>query len=949
MIISFPHYRSLVGAVLLAVSSLTGLYAAEAQPFAHEASDLVPENGVTFGKLPNGLRYVVMANKEPKSRASLRLLVDVGSLHENEDQRGLAHFLEHMAFNGSTHYPPDKPLVEFFQRMGMSFGGDTNANTSFDRTLYLLELADTKTETLAEGLQVFADYAGGLLLGKEELDRERGIILSEKRARDSVDFRTFVAQFEFALGSTRFPSRIPIGLAEVIEKAPRERFVEFYDTWYRPERMAVVIVGDFDAAQVEKQIVHALSGVAARAPARANPDLGKVAPTPGLHVHVHPESESPNTSISISTLTAITAKPDTAANRVKVLPRNMAHAMINRRFSNLAKKENAAFISARIYASEQFDLFREASLDLNAKAEQWSAALAVGEQELRRALQHGFQPNELAEVRANYLNSLEQAVKTISTRRSPDLADELTQDLLNDKVSTDPRADLALFKPVLEKITVEDCVAALRETWSADHRFVMVSGNAVIPTGTVAVTSAFEASRAVAVAAPAAEAAVAWAYTDFGPAGKVTSRDVVADLEITRVVFANGVRLNLKKTAFEAERIGLVARVGSGTITEPKDKRGLASLAGGVFDAGGLGRHSTDDLMRIFAGKNVSVGFRPGADAFEFVGGASPRDLLLALQWLTAKLTDPGYRPESLRLAHKSIEQMFNGFAHTPNGPLATEVANLLGGGDPRFGTPPKEVLLSRTLGEVRDWLAPQFAKGAIEIALVGDLDIDASIDAVAKTLGALPARESKPALNELRTVKFPSTPFTKDYTISTQIPKGLAVFYWPTTDGFDARTARRLNLLASIFADRMRVIIREQMAGTYSPSVRSNASDVYPGYGYLMGAVDIDPSMTQKISEAVDAISADLQAKGVNEDELTRAKQPILTSVRESARTNGYWLGSVVSRVQEKPIVLEWARTRESDIASITAEEMSQLAKTYLGAARESRVVILPAAKATP
>ncbi|HRE04266.1 MAG TPA: insulinase family protein [Opitutaceae bacterium] len=948
MIISFLRIRTLLAAALVAAGAAGSLISAEAPRFAHEASDLKPEAGVTFGKLPNGMRYVVMANKEPKSRASLRLLVNAGSLHENEDQRGLAHFLEHMAFNGSTHYEPGT-LVEFFQRMGMSFGGDTNASTSFDRTLYLLELADTKTETLAEGFQVFADYAGGLLLLPRELDKERGIILSEKRARDSIDFRTFVAQFEFALGTTRLPQRIPIGLAEVIEKAPRERFVEFYDTWYRPELMSVVAVGDFDAGAVEKQIVSAFSHIKARAPAKPLPDFGKVAPTPGLHVHFHPESESPNTSLSISTYTAITAKPDTAANRLALLPRTMAHAIINRRFSNLAKKENAAFISARISASEQFDLFREVSLDLTAKADQWAAALAVGEQELRRALQFGFQAGELAEVRANFLNGLEQAVKTAATRRSPNLADDLTQDLLSDNVSTDPQADLALYKPALEAITPEICLAALRETWAADHRYVMVSGNASIPTGTEAITAAFEASRAVAVVAPAAENVVSWAYTNFGPAGTVKSRDVVADLDITRVVFANGVRLNLKKTAFEANRILLNARVGSGSITEPKDKRGLASVAGGTFDAGGLGRHSTDDLMRIFAGKTLSIGFRPAPDAFEFVGGTNSRDLLLALQFLTAKLTDPGYRPEALRQAHKGIEQMFLGFAHTPNGPMATEVANLLGGGDHRFGTPPKEVLLSRTLNEVRDWLAPELTKGAIEIGLVGDLDVEACIDAVARTLGALPERSEKPALSELRRVQFPVEPFFKEYTISTQIPKGLAVFYWPTTDGFDARMTRRLNLLASIFADRLRVKIREEMAGTYSPSARSNSSDVYPNYGYIMSAIDIDPSMKEQIEAAIKAISADLFEKGVSEDELTRAKQPILTSVRESVRTNGYWLGSVVARAQEKPIVLDWARTRESDITGISKAEIDDLAKRYLSPERGSRVFVLPAAKATP
>eukprot|EP01031_Cornospumella_fuschlensis_P012150 gene12150-14853_t len=205
-----------------------------------------------------------------------------------------------------------------------------------------------------------------------------------------------------------------------------------------------------------------------------------------------------------------------------------------------------------------------------------------------------------------------------------------------------------------------------------------------------AITAAYEKSRSTPVAAPAAEKAAAWAYTNFGPAGKVVKRETVADLGIELVTFANGVRLNLKKTDFEAGRIRLNARVGNGSITEPANQRGLAALAGATFGAGGLGQHSTDDLRRIFAGKNAGSQFRIGPDAFGFSGGTTRDDLLLCLQLMTAQITDAGWRPEAYRQAQKGLEQMYLGFAHTANGPLALEVANLLASGDPRFGTPPQ-------------------------------------------------------------------------------------------------------------------------------------------------------------------------------------------------------------------------------------------------------------------
>ncbi len=914
-----------------------------ALPFPQESSDLKPDPTARFGTLPNGVRYVIRPNAEPKGRASLRLLVLAGSFDEAENQRGLAHFLEHMAFNGSEHYKPGT-LVEFFQRMGMNFGGDTNANTSFDRTLYMIELPNTKDETLAEGLRVLGDYAGGLLLLPDEINKERGIILSEKRDRDSVDYRTSVAQYNFEYGGTLVPARLPIGETDVIEKAQRDRFVDFWNTWYRPEKIAVVVVGDIDPAAVEKTITTTFSPIAARAPARPELSRGSVALFNGLRVQFHPETEAPATSISISAVTPYSFEPDTAANRLKYLPRQLAVAMLNRRFSVLAKKENAPFTSASGDVQEVFDLFREAEIDVNCKPEQWPAALAVGEQELRRAIEYGFQPGELAEVSANFANALEQAAKSAATRHSGPLANEIAESLLHRDVFTTPADDLALFKPALEKITPDDCVAALRTAFAAPGRYLMVAGNAKIPGDAIAtITHAYDEAHAAPVERPAVEATTAWGYTDFGPPGKVEKREHVDDLDITLVTFANGVRLNIKKTAFEANRIRLSARVGSGGMTEPPNERGLAQLAGATFVAGGLGKHSVDDLRRILAGKNVGVSFGIATDAFNFGGGTTRDDLLLELQLLTARLTDPGYRPEALRQARKGLEEAYLSFEHTLDGPLAMDVANLLASGDPRFGMPPKEVMMSRTLDEVRAWLTPQLAHGPIELAIVGDLDIDATIDAVAKTLGALPPRDPKPELADLRKVSFPAQPFVKDYAIATEIPRGLVRVYWPSTDGIDVRRLRRLNLLGSIINDRLRVKIREELAAAYSPGAGSVASDAYPGYGYFLTHVEIDPETAAKVTQFVLAIGEDLAKNGVTEDEFNRAREPLLTQLKQSLRDNTYWLGPVLSRAQEKPEVLDWCRTRDADTMSITPAELSALAKQYLTPDRASHITITP------
>ena len=945
---------SLLAFVALAPLSL----AANAIPFAHEQSDLKADPTVRYGKLPNGMRYAIRANKEPKERASLRLLIEAGALHETEQQRGLAHFLEHMAFNGSEHYAPDE-LIKFFQRMGMNFGGDTNASTGFERTVYLLELPDTKPATLGEGLKVFADYMGGLLLKPEEIDKERGIILSEKRSRDSVGYRTLIARLSFVLDGSIFPRRIPIGEPEIIRTAPREQFLDFYNTWYRPEISSVVIVGDIDVAAVEKQLVEAMSPLKARAPARPAPDLGRLDHGTGTRAFYHFEPEAPATTVAINTVTPYRKQPDSAAQRLKYLPRSLAHAMLNRRISVLAKKEDAPFTSGGGGVGEAYNFYREASMSLTCRADQWQAALGVADQELRRALEHGFQPPELKEVVANFRNSLEQAVKTYATRRSDSIADEITDALLEDDVWTSPEDDLALYGPALEKVTVEDCLAAMREAWNAKHRLVLVTGNAKIegatagasapekPAAEKAIVAVYEKSRAVAVTPPPAMEDAAWAYTDFGAPGKVAKREHVQDLDVHLLSFENGVRLNLKKTDFEANRIRINVRIGSGQLTQPKDKPGLAYYTGETFTAGGLGKHSADDLRRILAGKTVGAGFGAGTDAFGISGTTNREDLMLQMQLIAARITDPGFRPEADRQVRKALEQIYTSFEHTANGPFTLEVARLLASGDPRFGLPPKDEMLKRNLAEAKAWVTPDLQRGAIEVAIVGDFDLDATIAAVAKTLGALPKRDPKPAHEELKRVKFPDEPFAKDYAIPTEIPKGTMRIYWPTTDGREVRVARRLNMLGEVLSDRLRIKVREELGDAYSPGTSSSASDVYPGYGYMIAGVDIDPPRAKEVANIIVEIANELAEKGTNDDELERSKKPVLTSLRESSRTNQYWLGAVLARAQEKPEVLDWCRSRYADNEAISVAEINALAKQYLTTARASRVIVVPQPKA--
>ncbi|MBI2518457.1 MAG: insulinase family protein [Opitutae bacterium] len=912
----------------------------------HDGSDLPVDPTVKWGRLDNGLRYALMPNHEPKGRASLRFTVAAGSLHESDDQRGLAHFLEHMAFNGSAHFPAGT-LVEYFQRLGMSFGGDTNAQTGFDRTTYLLELPDTKPETVEKAFTLFADYAGGLTLEPKEIDEERGVILSEKRERDSVEFRQFVGEFEFLLPESRFVQRIPIGTEEIIAHAPRERFVDFYNTWYRPELMTVVAVGDFDPAAVEAQLKKALAPLAARGPARAEPGRGRIDTVNGVVARLLPEPEAGAVHVSLQTITPYAHEDDNSANRLKYLPRSLALRMLNRRLSILAKQEGAPFLAGQVGASEQFDFFRNAAVELTCKPEQWRAALAVGEQELRRALQFGFQSAELKEAVAQERNNLEQAVRTASTRRSEGLAAELVSAFVDREVFTTPATELALFAPALDQITVDACLAALRGAWDdKTGRRLFVTGNLKLDDAEKQIAAAYDASRAVAVTPPAKIEEAAFAYTDFGPAGEIAKKETVADLGVTLIEFKNGVRLNLKPTDFEAGVIRVNIRIGGGKLTEPAGRTGLWFLASNSLLLGGLGQHSIDDLQRLLAGHTVGRAFGVGNDAFNFNGNTNKADLALELQLLCAYVTDPGYRPEAMRLIAKNLGPFYTRLANTVEGPLQTEVPRLLASGDPRFGVPPLPALAARTMDEVKAWLTPEFARGALEIAIVGDFDPEAATAAVAKTFGALPARGAKPAYEAARQVAFPAAPLVQQFAVPTEIPKGQVVLFWSATDARDVKLSRRLNLLSSVLSDRLRKKIREEMGGTYSPDAGTSLSDTFTGYGFFVAEAGVAPDQARVVADAVKGCAADLFAHGVTEEELVRAKQPILTSIKTSIRTNPYWLGTVLAAAQEFPQRLDWSRTRLSDTESVTAAELTALAKQYLDPAKVSEFISLPAPK---
>ncbi|MGI9242970.1 MAG: insulinase family protein, partial [Verrucomicrobiales bacterium] len=639
--------------------------------WGHSESDLKPDPSITFGALGNGLRYVILPNAEPPDRTSLRLYVDAGSLMETESQRGLAHFIEHMAFNGTTNFPGGK-MVEYFQRLGMSFGGDTNAHTSCKETVYKLELPKPDEKMLREGLQLFRDYADGMLLGQDEIEKERGVILSEKLSRDSPESRTMEAAFDFALPDSIISQRLPIGTKEVIKGANRDTFVDFYKKWYTADRMVFVAVGAVTPDKLIPLIEEYFSSMKKPDPQVPDPDLGKVTPGRGVITKIHYEKEASSTDIGIESVQPWKYVPDSSETRLSDLRIGTANWIIGRRLEKLAKKEGAPFLRGSAYEMGFLDFVRFGGISLTCNPKTWEGALQVAEQELRRALQYGFTAAEIKEANADTLTAYKEAAEGAETRLSRQLADGLVDEVADRVVSTSPAQQLAWVSAAIKDVTAENCLEELRSLWSnTEDLQIFVGGNLRLADGEEKIAAAFAKSRTVEVEAPVEQVQKSFAYTDFGKPGKVVETTVHEDLGLTQLKFDNNVRVNLKPTDFEKGVIRMSMRLGSGELTLPEDKPGLSMVASSVFSAGGLAEHSADDLQQMFAGRVVGTSFAVDEDAFVMGGKTNGDDFLLQCQLACAYLTAPGYRPEALRQFKQQLERLYTQLTHSPQGVMA--------------------------------------------------------------------------------------------------------------------------------------------------------------------------------------------------------------------------------------------------------------------------------------
>lgn len=911
----------------------------------HDASDIAPDPDTVFGRLDNGLRYALRRGDQPPGEVSIRLSIDFGSLYEKEDERGLAHFIEHMAFNGSKRVPEGE-LVARLERMGLALGPDTNASTSLEHTVYSLNLPASNPARMNEALSLLREIASELSFDPAAIERERGVVMAEYRRGDTYVNRRADQQLAFLLPGALAASRSPIGVPKAIEAASREAMVSLYDRYYRPERALIVIVGDMEVPEAEQAIARWFADWMARGPSGDPPDaayrLQVRAPEASVFVH-----EDGGDGVLVYSLSASPRSPDTVASRQEAGLVQLAAAVLNRRLASLASSVDPPFRAASVRYWEFLSMTGIVSGSVSVRPGGWSDGIQALEQEWRRALLYGFSAEEIDREVLALRNAQSLAARRESARSSPLLADQLLAATQSGQVFSNPSAGLERLEAWLPGATPERVHQALRASLSISTPLFFVTASSPAPDLDRSVVQAWEQSAMAAVEPVVSRPAPAFAYTDFGAPGEVVEDRRLLKVDARAVRFANNVRLFVKSTDFQSDVVQVSLRVGGGEAAFPETPPGLSRLMS-AFSDGGLKAHSSDELRSIVSGRAVQTGFGASATAFGGAYVTTAADLSLQLQVATAYLTSPGWRPEAERRWREALEAAMPKWDGSASAVLATRAMRELASGDSRFGADPADRAIDRTFEELKEVLTPVLSSAAIEIAIVGDIEEDAAIQAVAATFGALPQRDPEFASSmSVRPARFSpqKTPLILEH--KGEPDQALVQVFWPVVldaDG-DVQEVRVLGVLASVIQLRIVASLREGLGLSYAPVAAASVSSSIPGWGVVYVGAEVRPEDVKIVSETIRSVASQMRDGEISQDEFIRALTPRLEQLSGYRKSNAYWL-SLLSQAHSHPerVEIYALEAVEAGLRAMTREDLIAAAQKWLGPEAGRAVVIGPA-----
>lgn len=910
-----------------------------AADWLYAGSDIPRDAGWRFGVLPNGLRYAVRNNGVPPGQVAIRVRLDVGSLHEEESERGFAHLLEHLSFRGST-YIPDGEAKRIWQRFGVTFGSDSNAQTTPTHTVYKLDLPSFSSSSLDESVKLLSGMVRAPSITPASVQAERGVVMAELRENDGPQRRISDQMSSHLFAGLRVYNRSPIGTVETLAAASAPAVSAFHQRWYRPERAVVVISGDGDPAMFEQMIKRHFSEWRPNGPAPTVPDFGALdEKAPEVLNIVEP---SQPIGLTVAMVRPWVRRVDTLENTYRLYLEYLAQALINRRLENLARRGGSFLVAnaSQEYLSRSADVTVIQAVPLG----DWKAALndvmGVVEDARTTAPSQADIEREANEIEAFLRKEAENAQNEPGAR----LADDLVRAVDINEVVTTPASQVQIFSAVRRLATPEKMLEISRNAFSGKvDRFVLTS-----PTPVEGGTATLQAALDAPVTAKSnrlEERAVSFdELPSLGAAGSVASELSVPGFMVRRLELNNGVAALVADNKIEPGKVRVRVRFGTGRRGISPQSDNLLWTGDYALVASGVGPWGLNEIDQAMNGRQIQFNFTIDDDAYEFSAESNPADLADQLKLLATKLAYPHWDPAPVERLKIGTLTGYDLQDATPNAVMDAQLQGWLSAGDRRFAAPSKAEIEALTPEKFRNFWEPILKSGPIEVQVFGDLssvDID---QLLSQSFGALPRRTAILPADAAR-VAFPKGRSAPQIAYHRgDANQAAAIMAWPTSGGTASpKESRALEVLAAIFSDRLFDRLRSEQGASYGPTVESYWPNGFDGSGgYLLAGSLLTPKDVTAFYDIASEIATDLTKRAVSADELARNVGPIREQVMRATTGNAYWMYLLRGASRDERLVRNAVMLTE-DLAALTAADIQKVAQKYLNNRSGWKLAVLP------
>ncbi|MDN3686383.1 M16 family metallopeptidase [Cyclobacterium jeungdonense] len=896
------------------------------------STDSVPlDSRVKTGQLENGMEYYIQYNPKPENKLELRLAIKAGSMQEREDQLGLAHFVEHMAFNGSEHFEKNE-LISYLQSIGVAFGSDLNAYTSFDETVYMLPIPTDDEEKIQNGFQVMRDWAGGLLLNSEDINAERGIVVEEWRTGQGVDQRMRDAYLPVLLHESRYANRLPIGDMDIIREAEEEVIRDFYRDWYRPDLMGIVAVGDVAPEKVEALIKDYFGDLTnpVEAPERVYYEVPEHAEN---FVKIITDEEAPGIQVQLYYKHQPVATETYDDYKDRIL-RTMVGGMLTQRLDEIRQKPDAPFIFAGARYGKLvkgLEFFTTSGVVGPGKTKEGLRSFL---EENRRAVQHGFTQSELERVKRSLLNSAERSFKEMDKAESRSLVGRYVSHFLNETFADNPAHRNRFYQEVIPEITLEEVNTVVDKLVRENNTVVIVTApekdRESLPTESELLAVLNEAKEIETT--PYQEKELREELMLAIPeSGKVVTVREVEEVGITIIQLANGLKIHFKPTDFKNDEILFTGSSKGGTSLYPDRDHIHASYAGTAVNVMGVGDFSPSDLRKVLAGKNVQVTPNIGRYSENISGSTSPEDLELALQLIHLYFTAPRMDSELWEVFLTNQKNQLESAQVNPDFQFNKRVNEIISNGNPRgMGIFSPEKLDSIEVEKSLEIFTERFANVAdFEFLFTGNIDLDLVIPMVERYLGSLPGN---PALESEQFRDLGINP-PQDQTELIKVgvdEKSQVILYFNGDTAYDLEKSQQLSYLGEILTIKLIESLREQIGGVYGVGARGSLSKVpNERFSFVINfpcAPESVPELTAAVWEEIEKI----QTNGPEAEDLEKVRETKRISLEENLRRNGFWHGQISAAISGN-MPLDTVLGAADRVLGVTGQQVQALAREFL------------------